>query len=110
LETKACLARRSIKRVLDSLNTGSLSETKYFSRPVQSISNKERCFCGSMNEWMNECLTSSVVVSGRWGWPWKHTKRGEKKTRGDLYVRTCVWKLPSTQSNESTRANAEIHS
>jgi hypothetical protein len=50
LETKACLARRSIKRVLDSLNTGSLSETKYFSRPVQSISNKERCFCGSMNE------------------------------------------------------------
>jgi hypothetical protein len=109
LETKACLARRSIKRVLDSLNTGSLSETNYFSRPVQSISNKERCFCSSMNEWMNTlCRRSSSVVVG--GWPWKHTKRGEKKTRGDLYVRTCVWKLPPTQSNESTRANAEIHS
>jgi hypothetical protein len=106
LETKACLARRSIKRVLDSLNTGSLPETKYFSRPVQSISNKERCFCGSMNEWM-------PYVVGRRQWSLvavKNTKRGKKKTRGDPYVRTCVWKLPPTQSNESTRANAEIHS
>lgn len=89
LETKACLARRSIKRVLDSLNTGSLSETNYFSRPVQSISNKERCFCSSMNEWMNTlCRRSLVAVKT------PHKKREEEDTWRSLRTNVRL-KTPS---------------